>query len=61
MKVVTLNPSLILGPALIDIPSSSISAVIAIMKREMPGVAKIMFPLVDVRDVAQAHVEAYKR
>jgi len=27
---------------------------------EVPGVAKMMFPLVDVRDVALAHLRAIK-
>ena len=61
LQVVSLCPGFIMGPSLLNISSSSISAVCSIMRKEMPGVAKIMFPVVDVRDVAQAHVEAYRR
>ncbi len=52
------QPVGILGPALgIDI-SSSIELVVGLMNGAMPGMPKLSFGIVDVRDVADAHIRA---
>ena len=57
-EVVTINPGLILGPNLVECSFSSGDIIKKIMTGGMPGMPKIQFPCVDVRDVAQAHLQA---
>jgi len=58
LEVVTLHPGFILGPSLIKSPSSSISAIAAILNNSYPGMPRLHVPCVDIRDVALAHYEA---
>ncbi|MDP6344805.1 MAG: aldehyde reductase [Alphaproteobacteria bacterium] len=58
MELVTINPSLVLGPLLDPDGSASVEAVRKMLARDMPGLPRIGFGIVDVRDVATAHVEA---
>lgn len=57
-ELVTILPSLVLGPLLDPDGSASVEAVRKLMAREMPGCPRIGFTLVDVRDVADAHILA---
>jgi nucleoside-diphosphate-sugar epimerase len=57
-ELVTINPSLILGPALIASDFTSGALIQKIMSGAFPGMPKVQFPLVDVRDVALAHLRA---
>lgn len=55
-ELVVINPSLILGPSMITGDFSSGLIVRKLMSGKFPGMPKIMFPVVDVRDVAFAHL-----
>ncbi|MEL6445980.1 MAG: aldehyde reductase [Bacteroidota bacterium] len=57
-ELATVNPSLVLGPLMTDNLSASHVVVSKMMKGEMPGMPKIGFEVVDVRDVANLHVRA---
>jgi dihydroflavonol-4-reductase len=57
-EVVTINPGLVLGPSLVECKFSSGDIIKKIMTGGMPGMPKIQFPVVDVRDVAKAHLQA---
>jgi nucleoside-diphosphate-sugar epimerase len=57
-ELVTILPSLVLGPLLDADGSASVEAVRKFLAREIPGVPRVGFSLVDVRDVAEAHVRA---
>ena len=58
MELTTINPGLVLGP--IDNPdtSTSVEIVRQLMSGAMPVLPRLNFPVVDVRDVASAHVAA---
>ena len=58
MELAVINPGAVLGPLLNTHYSTSGEIVRKLMTREIPGTAKIGFPMVDVRDVASAHVAA---
>ena len=54
----TVNPGLVLGPVLDTDYGTSGEVVRKLMTREVPGCPNIQFAMVDVRDVASAHVAA---
>ena len=54
----TINPGLVLGPILSDDVNTSAELVRKLMKRELPGCPDVGWAVVDVRDVAAAHVAA---
>ncbi len=58
MELVTINPGYVLGPTLIPDSSPSVEIVGKLLRREVPGCPDVRFNLVDVRDVADAHVAA---
>ncbi len=58
MELVTINPGLVLGPVHGSDFSGSLAVVTQLMNGAMPGVPRIGFPVVDVRDVAALHVTA---
>jgi dihydroflavonol-4-reductase len=57
-ELCTVNPALVLGPVLGADFSTSGEVVRKLMKREMPGLPDVGWAVVDVRDVADAHVAA---
>jgi nucleoside-diphosphate-sugar epimerase len=57
-ELVMINPSLVLGPLIDPDGSASTELVRKLLAREVPGCPKMGFPLVDVRDVAAAHLAA---
>ncbi|MCP5086496.1 MAG: aldehyde reductase [Rhodobacteraceae bacterium] len=61
IKLTTINPALVLGPALDDKISTSVQIVQRLMNGKDPMVPNIGFPVVDVRDVATMHVRALQR
>ena len=61
MELVTVNPSYVLGPALGAARNASNELVRKLVDREVPGVPRLMLPIVDVRDVAALHVLAMTR
>jgi nucleoside-diphosphate-sugar epimerase len=58
MDLVTINPGLVLGPLLCAQWSTSAELVKKILQRAVPAIPDARFPMVDVRDVAAAHVAA---
>ena len=57
-ELAVLNPTCVMGPALCEEPSTSMTPVMRLMENQMPMLAKLCFACVDVRDVAHAHVIA---
>lgn len=58
LELAVINPVGILGPALGADLSSSIELVVGLMKGAMPAMPQLSFGIVDVRDVASAHILA---
>lgn len=58
MEMAVINPSFILGPLLDDDAGSSADVITMFLKGKYPGVPDLQFGVVDVRDVALAHVKA---
>ncbi len=58
LELAAVNPVGILGPALGPDTSTSIDLVLRLLKGAAPGLPKITFGLVDVRDVADLHLRA---
>ncbi len=59
-QVVAINPGLVLGPGINGASSTSTDVVLRPMENKMPGVPNLLFSIVDVRDVATAHLRAYE-
>ena len=57
-ELVTINPGLVLGPILEADYGTSGEVVRKLMKRELPGIPDVGWAVVDVRDVAAAHIAA---
>lgn len=57
MEFVTVNPSLVLGPLLTGDFSTSLEAVKKLLEGSMPGIPQLGFSVVDVREVADLHVQ----
>jgi nucleoside-diphosphate-sugar epimerase len=58
MELTSINPSYVLGPLLDDDEPDSAAIVGKLIRREVPGCPRFGFTLVDVRDVASAHLLA---
>ena len=58
VELVALNPGLVLGPVLGADFSTSGEVVRKLLKRDLPGCPDVGWAVVDVRDVADAHVAA---
>jgi dihydroflavonol-4-reductase len=58
MELVTINPAAILGPVLEKDYGTSAEIVLKLLRGDFPGMPRIGFPLVDVRDVAELQVRA---
>jgi dihydroflavonol-4-reductase len=58
MEFATINPGMVLGPVLGKDFSTSLEAVKKLLEGSMPGLPRLGFPVVDVRDLADAHVKA---
>ena len=57
-ELVTINPCLVVGPSLCGPGYGSQKIVSDMVTGKMPGMGRLMVSLVDVRDVAEAHVRA---
>ena len=53
-----INPNAILGPLLDEDPGTSAALIARLMDGSVPAAARLYFPVIDVRDVAAAQVEA---
>lgn len=58
MELATVNPGLVLGPMYGSASSTSNEAVAKLMNRDVPACPDCTYSMVDVRDVAAAHVAA---
>jgi nucleoside-diphosphate-sugar epimerase len=58
LELSVVNPVAVLGPVLGPDLSSSIQLVQRLLDHEMPGIPRLSFGLVDVRDVADLHLRA---
>ena len=54
----TINPALILGPLLDDDPGTSGALVLRLLKGTIPAAPRFNLSIIDVRDVAAAHIAA---
>lgn len=61
MRLTTINPVLVAGPPLDAHYGTSLRVVERILKAKDPAVPPISFGVVDVRDVAEAHLRALER
>lgn len=57
-RLTMVNPGLVLGPPLDDDVGPSLDLVKLMMKGAYPALPNVAYPIVDVRDVAAAHVAA---
>ncbi|QOG05829.1 NAD-dependent epimerase/dehydratase family protein [Aureimonas sp. OT7] len=57
-ELVTINPSLVFGPLLDGVAGTSARIVAMMMNGRVPALPNVRFGIVDVRDVAEAHVRA---
>jgi dihydroflavonol-4-reductase len=58
MEFCTINPSAVLGPVLGSDFSPSLEVVKKLLGGELPGLPRLGFPIVDVRDLADLHIRA---
>jgi nucleoside-diphosphate-sugar epimerase len=56
--LVSINPSGIYGPLLDNDPGTSVALIQRLLKGGLPAAPRFIFPIIDVRDVAAAHVAA---
>ena len=61
LELAVINPAAVLGPVMSQDVSTSISLVSAQMDGRLPANPPLSFGVVDVRDIAKAHVEAMIR
>ena len=57
-SLATVNPALVLGPVLSDDFSGSVQVVERLLSGRVPGLPRLGFNVVDVRDVADLHIRA---
>lgn len=55
MELVVINPALVLGPVMHSAAGTSLEPVRRLLAREVPGVPRLGWATVDVRDLATAH------
>lgn len=58
LELAVINPVAVLGPAMSDDVSSSLQMVSQPLEGKLPAYPKLSFGIIDVRDVAEAHVRA---
>ena len=58
LELSTINPVAVLGPAMSADVSASLELITQPMQKKLPAIPKLSFGVVDVRDVADAHVAA---
>lgn len=58
VELVTICPGAVLGPAMGEHQSASVQIVGKLIDGSLPGLPRMSFPIVDVRDVADLHVRA---
>lgn len=58
MELVTINPSLVMGPSISGVVCTSLELIKRLMDGSMPLIPRMYIAICDVRDVALAHVRA---
>lgn len=58
LEFVTINPGAVLGPVLGNDFSASLEIITKLMNGDLPGLPNFGFAIVDVRDIADAHIGA---
>jgi dihydroflavonol-4-reductase len=58
MEMVAINPSAVFGPVLDDHRHTSVEWIRTVMRAEVPGLPRILVPLVDVRDLVDILAKA---
>ena len=58
LELVTVNPSMVIGPVLTAENMGSVQVVWRVLAGKLPGIPRLGFPLVDVRDVVDLHLRA---
>jgi len=58
LELATINPALVLGPPVATDHSPSVEVIRKLLAREMPACPRLGWSVVDVRDVAAAHIAA---
>lgn len=58
LELTTINPGTVLGPVMSGDFSASVEILMQLMSGRLPGTPRVGFVIVDVRDVAAAHVAA---
>jgi dihydroflavonol-4-reductase len=58
LELTSINPALVLGPVMSGDFSASVEILTQLMSGKLPGTPRVGFVVVDVRDVAAAHVAA---
>ncbi|KAL5004088.1 hypothetical protein ScPMuIL_017544 [Solemya velum] len=58
IELAVVNPAYVMGPVLNGSQCTSLEVVKRLLERSLPFVPKLNFPIVDVRDVALAHIKA---
>ena len=58
LEFCTINPGAVLGPVMGSDYSASVEIVLKLLSGAVPGSPRIGFPVVDVRDIADAHIRA---
>ena len=58
LEWVAINPGLVLGPVLDNDSSASVQIVVKLLKGQIPGLPRLGYPIVDVRDLADLEVRA---
>lgn len=58
LELTTINPALVLGPVMSGDFSASVEVLTQLLSGKLPGTPKVGFVVVDVRDMAAAHVAA---
>lgn len=61
IRLTTINPGFVLGPAFYDNDSTSGLFMRRLLTGDMPGIPDVAFGTVDVRDVAAAHILAIEK
>ena len=56
--LVVINPTGVIGPSIVPRLNQSHSLYVSATNGEIPGIIDLEFPIVDVRDVARAHILA---
>lgn len=61
LELAVVNPCLVIGPVIDRREKTSNELLVMLMNSKIPGVTRMKFNLVDVRDVADAHIAAMRQ